>query len=65
MLFPVQKATFLPTIRQDGRNLSGVDDHGTSDIDMLRQLRRSYRSFRVFFFEEYGEQAYKASDPNA
>jgi hypothetical protein len=50
MCLSVQKAIFLVSLRRDNRNLSGVDDHGTFDIDMLRQLGRSYRSSRNFFF---------------
>ena len=57
MCFTVQKATSPLSKGRDKGDLSGVGDHGTLDIDMLRQLGRSYRSFLDFFFEEYGEQA--------
>ena len=62
MQLSVQKATFLLSKWQGSRNFSGVGDHGTLSIDMLRQLGRSYRSFRNFFFEEYGVQAIQSKE---
>ena len=65
MRLTVQKATFLLSQRRDKRNLSGVGDHGTFDIDMLRQLGRSYRSFRYFFSKSMVYKRYKVRKPNA